>query len=76
MMYLVGLAMVPQWYRDGGISIFKFLLFSLLPIFVWLGMKWFLGSRRVAGYAVVVPPGTRVRILQHSLSNRTKAKAH
>jgi len=27
-----------QWYRDGGISIFKFGLFALLPILVWVGM--------------------------------------
>src|SRR5262249_41121211 len=36
--YISGLAMAPQWYRDGGISIFKFLLYSWLPLVVWLGM--------------------------------------
>lgn len=29
-------AVIVQLYRDGGISIAKFLLFSLLPIFVWM----------------------------------------
>lgn len=33
--YLIINAVIVQLYRDGGISIAKFLLFSLLPIFAW-----------------------------------------
>jgi hypothetical protein len=34
--FLIINAVVVQLYRDGGISIAKFLLFSLVPIFVWM----------------------------------------
>ncbi len=64
MFYLVALAMVPQWYRDGGISIFKFLLFNLFPLGMWLAAKWFFGQRLVPGYSVLLPPGARIRIVQ------------
>jgi hypothetical protein len=64
LLYLVALAMVPQWYRDGGISIAKFLLFNLVPILMWMGMKWLLGQRLVPGYTVLLPAGARVRVLQ------------
>ena len=63
LLYLVGLAMVPQWYRDGGISISKFLLFNMTPILIWMGVTWMLGQRMVPGYSVFLPPGTRVRFL-------------
>ncbi len=33
--FIISNAMMVQLFRDGGISIFKFLLFSLLPIFAW-----------------------------------------
>ncbi|MGH8021653.1 MAG: O-antigen polymerase, partial [Opitutaceae bacterium] len=33
--FLIINAMIIQLFRDGGISIFKFLLFSLVPLFVW-----------------------------------------
>ena len=61
--YIITLAMVPQWYRDGGISIAKFLLFTLLPILVWKGMKWILDQRLVPAYSVWLPPNTRVRFV-------------
>ena len=61
MMYLVGLAMVPQWYRDGGISIAKFLLFNVTPIIIWQGKIWFLGQRTVPSFSLVLPRGTQVR---------------
>ena len=64
---LVALAMVPQWYRDGGISIFKFLLFNLFPIAVWLGVKWLLGPRLIPYYSVLLPPGTQIRIVSRKV---------
>jgi hypothetical protein len=33
--FLILNAMVVQLFRDGGISIFKFLFFALVPLFVW-----------------------------------------
>lgn len=34
--YCVFLPLTLQWYRDGGITIFKFGFFALLPILVWI----------------------------------------
>src|SRR5262245_37916932 len=45
LIYLSGLAMLPQLYRDGGVSILKFLLFTLLPLFVWMGVNWWLDRK-------------------------------
>lgn len=59
--YLVGLAMVPQWFRDGGISIAKFLFWNLSPLLIWLGLTWLLGPRRVPGYSLLLPRGARLR---------------
>lgn len=35
LVYLVTLAVLSQLFRDGGISIFKFMLFTSIPIFFW-----------------------------------------
>lgn len=63
--YLVGLAMLPQWFRDGGISISKFLFWNLTPLLLWLGLTWLQGGRILPGYSVSLPPGTRIRIIQN-----------
>lgn len=63
--YVSGLAMIPQWYRDGGISIYKFLLWTWLPFLVWLGLIWFLGHRSVRGHSLIVRPGERLQIIRH-----------
>ena len=63
-LYLVGLSMVPQWYRDGGISIAKFLLFTLAPVVLWAALKWLLGDRLIPGHSVVLAPGSTVRLIQ------------
>jgi hypothetical protein len=68
-LYLVSLAMVPQWYRDGGISIAKFLLFNVTPIVVWIGMKWVLGGRLVPLYSVAMT-GSRIRVIQNDTGPR------
>jgi hypothetical protein len=62
--YVSGLAMLPQWYRDGGISIFKFLLWTWLPFFVWLGVAWFLNNRLVPGYSLRLRAGEQLRLIQ------------
>ncbi len=64
LLYLVGLAMVPQWYRDGGISISKFLLFTVTPIFIWSGLTWLLGGKWVPGCTVLGSPSARWRLIQ------------
>ncbi|MGO8697754.1 MAG: hypothetical protein ACLQVY_08565 [Limisphaerales bacterium] len=62
--YISGLAMLTLWFRDGGISIYKFLLWTWLPFLVWLGLIWFLGGARVPAYAMTLRAGDRLRIVQ------------
>lgn len=62
--YMVGLALVPQWFRDGGISITKFLFWNLAPLVLWVGLSWLMGQRRVPSCFLLLKPGTRVRLLQ------------
>jgi hypothetical protein len=69
MMYLVGLAMVPQEYRDGGISITKFLLWNWLPLFLWIGLTWWLAGGRVPGGVTTLRPGDRLRLVRPELGN-------
>jgi hypothetical protein len=64
LLYLVGVAMTPQWFRDGGISIAKFLLFTELPVLIWIAVAWMLGQKLISTYSVLLPPGTRLRLLQ------------
>jgi hypothetical protein len=62
--YLVGVAMVAQWYRDGSIiSLAKFLFFTTTPVLVWMGIAWCLGPKWVPGYTVLLPPGARLRVV-------------
>jgi hypothetical protein len=70
LLYLVGLAMVPQWYRDGSvISMSKFLLFTLTPVLVWIGILWLLGQRWVPGYTMLLSRGTRLRLVQRGAND-------
>jgi oligosaccharide repeat unit polymerase len=61
--YLVALAMSPQWFRDGGISIAKFLFWNLSPLLFWSVMTWVLGRRLLPAYSIVLPGNSRVRLL-------------
>jgi hypothetical protein len=61
--YLVGLAMLPQWYRDGGISISKFLLWNELPLVFWLILSWIFRGGFVPVYSAQLPVNARVRFL-------------
>jgi hypothetical protein len=68
--YILGLAMVAQQYRDGGIvSIAKFLLWSWLPVVVWLGSNWLVGPRLFPAQSVLLPRGTRLRLLEPAPSS-------
>jgi hypothetical protein len=64
MFYLSFLAVSPNWYRDGGISIFKFLLWSWLPLILWRAGTWFLGEKTIPAYTVVLPRGARLRLTE------------
>jgi hypothetical protein len=66
--YLVGLALVPQWFRDGGISIAKFLFWNMSPLFFWVGLSWLMSPRRVASSSWLLKPGMRIRLLQRGSS--------
>jgi hypothetical protein len=71
--YLVGLAMLPQWFRDGGISISKFVFWNLSPLVLWAGLTWLLGRRLLPGYSVLLSPGTSLRIIQSKKPHRADA---
>lgn len=60
--YLIGLAMLPQWFRDGNISIAKFLFWNLLPLVVWLGLTWLTGKRLIPAYSIVLPQSQVFRL--------------
>jgi hypothetical protein len=59
--YLTGLPMLAQWYRDGGISMAKFMLWNWLPLLMWLVMQWLMSDRRVPAYSMELPRHTRLR---------------
>ena len=61
--YLTALPMLTQWYRDGGISIAKFMLWNWLPLLLWIGLNWLIGQRWVPTSSVFLPPGARIRFL-------------
>jgi hypothetical protein len=63
--YLVGLAMLPQWFRDGGISISKFVFWNLSPLVLWAALAWLLGGGLIPGYSVLLRPGSRIRIIEN-----------
>ncbi len=62
--YLVALAMLPQWFRDGGIGLAKFLLWNWLPLIIWLATGWLLGPRSMPGYSVLLPRGVGLRLIK------------
>lgn len=62
--YNIGLAMLPQWYRDGGISISKFLFWNLSPLIIWIFCTWMVRGRQVPVYSAVLRSGGGIRVLQ------------
>jgi hypothetical protein len=76
LLYLVGLAMLPQWFRDGGISIAKFLFWNLSPLMIWCGLTWLLGDRLFPGYSILLPRGGGVQVIgTESRGNRLERSA-
>ena len=64
MFYINAVAMAMQWYRDGGISIAKFLFWNWLPLFLWIGMTWWLAGGRVPGGVTTLCAGDRLRLIR------------
>lgn len=64
--YLVGLAMVPQWYRDGGISVAKFLFWNLTPLILWVGVSWATNGCHFPARSILVRPGTKIRFINRA----------
>ena len=62
--YSTAMAMLMQWFRDGGISIAKFMLWAWLPLLVWLGLTWLLGQRLVPGNTITLRTGDHLRLVQ------------
>jgi hypothetical protein len=63
--YLTALPVLAQWYRDGSISIAKFLLWNWLPLVMWAGFDWLLGQRQMKSYSILLPRGARIHLLPH-----------
>jgi hypothetical protein len=64
--YLVGLAMIPQWFRDGGISIAKFLFWNLAPLILWVALTWVFRGMKIPGGSVLLPERTRLRLVRRN----------
>jgi len=61
--YLIAMAMLPQWFRDGSISIAKLLFWNWIPFLLWVAVIWLLGRRLVPAYSVLLRPGTQLRLV-------------
>jgi hypothetical protein len=64
LLYISFLSISPNWFRDGGISVFKFLLWTWLPILILPAVIWSIGQRRVPGSEIIIRGGEKLRILQ------------
>jgi hypothetical protein len=62
--YLVGLAMLPQWFRDGGISIAKFLFWNLSPLVLWGFITWLAEGAGVPVEVGRYPTGASLRLIR------------
>jgi hypothetical protein len=63
LVYSFTISMLPQWYRDGGISIAKFLFWNLSPLIIWFFLTWVIKGARVCGPSVWLRPGSPVRFV-------------
>ncbi len=68
LLFISGLAMSPQWFRDGGISIAKFMFWTWLPLLLWWGLAWWLGRRLHPVRSVTLPARTRLKLLEAPLA--------
>jgi hypothetical protein len=72
LLYLVGLAMLPQWFRDGGISIAKFAFWNLSPLFLWWFVTWILRGATVPVEVGKYRSGARLRLVRPTTLNPLK----
>ena len=71
--YLIGLAMLPQWYRDGGISIAKFVFWNLSPLLLWIGLTWILNGCQTRARSILLPRFARIRLVFTGADGSTPA---
>jgi hypothetical protein len=64
LLFISFLAISPNWFRDGGISVAKFLLWTWLPILILPVITWITGPRRVRGSTIIINKGQNLRIVQ------------
>jgi hypothetical protein len=71
--YLVALAMLPQWFRDGGISIAKFVFWNLSPLVLWALVTWLLEGASVPVEVGRYPIGASLRLIRPGKENTQAA---
>jgi hypothetical protein len=69
--YSTATAMLIQWFRDGGISIAKFMLWAWLPLLIWLGITWLLSERLMPGNTIMLRTGDRLRLVEPERGSTT-----
>jgi len=72
MLYVSFLGIAPNWFRDGGISVFKFLMFIWLPLLLLPVVAWFLKGRVVPVRSMLLRPGERLRVVENA-TNRASS---
>jgi hypothetical protein len=64
MLFITFLGVSPNWFRDGGISVFKFLMFTWLPLLLLPALTWLIEGRVVRGSSILLHGGQQLRIIQ------------
>jgi hypothetical protein len=65
-LFISALSMFFLWFRDGNISIAKFMFWTWLPLLIWHAFAWSMGQRLLAYTAVTLAPGSRLRLIQRA----------
>jgi hypothetical protein len=61
--YLVVVAMLPQFYRDGGINVVKFIFWNVSPLILWAIATWILQGCRVPVEVYRSAPHSALRVV-------------
>ena len=62
--YIGLLSISPNWFRDGGISVFKFLLWTWAPFIILPVVTWLITQRPMPGCSMIIRPGESLRIVR------------